>query len=600
MSPPFHYFLPSPPPAAAPAPSSSLTQALVDKYAPMVRRELSYPPTDAAGSCWQQQQQQQQHRQHSHPSIVLPPSQLPPAPIVGTVISRWPSPTVPPLSPATLALLTPGDGMSTTNLDELPTFFLGQVLEETEVRRQRAVGPSPSIQHKDDHDHAQVEREEALQNATNGNQHHQQQRNVSCNTTYSDVRVQPCPAPLLLESPFMPMAGGLADLDERNNQRQRRHSIDSEGEHHSIGGSGDGDGEEDWDLLDGMDFQLLYQHFEEKDNGDAEPGSSGGFSTETAAAAIADVAEKSQPQRVASAEDTTTHRNYSGDYTQNIDLQTLFQSFVEDLEALPPLDLTAIGNPAAAARVSPSQYYDNNEEAPMSPVVGRKRGLSNVSFDPDTPEKKNISRGLGQHRQQHHNHRGSMDRKTFSIASPQPQTGSARRRVHVQAIPAPAPSVPRFEIVAMLPAPVKKVRRSLKHKIDGNQDNATAGEEDTNEAPYAASPSPHVPTRCVFLFGKTITASDAGKLARIVLPRAAVEQFLPRCESKNGIDMTLWDVHGKAFNVVLKFWMNGRPIAKRMWLLEQCQQIITALALEPGTRLDFYKADDGRLVVKAT
>ena len=53
---------------------------------------------------------------------------------------------------------------------------------------------------------------------------------------------------------------------------------------------------------------------------------------------------------------------------------------------------------------------------------------------------------------------------------------------------------------------------------------------------------------------------------------------------------------GNSYACIYKFWMNGRPPCKRMWVLDQCHNVIHALNLTPGAQLDFYKSKDGRFV----
>jgi len=656
MPPPFPFFLASSPPAAPP--SSSLTQALVDQYAPMSRRQLSFQtPAAPVDSCWKEQQQRQ--RQH-HPPTLLPPPPVSAAPVSGGAITQWPSPTS--LSPATLAtLLGPGDGMSTSKLDELPSFFFGQVLDEADnhrggsdgethrIRCALATPPPLQQEHRED-----IEAEHHTRDAAN---HHRYQHNaVSCDTFYSesspeqiaadaaaaaaaaaasDVRVQVFPALLLPESPFIPISGNLADLEETRNQPHYLPRVSvGDDQIHGKTAADDESRDVDCDPLEGVDLEQLFQHFDGTDqmckgpDGSAGRVSSGDISTGATVKIEKEAALKGaekRGERVASAEDTTTIQQYGGECTQNIDLQSLFQSFVDDLEALPPLDLTAIGKPigdavnTAAFVVPPAHcsHYAHKEETPMSPVQqSKKRRFSEeeCSYNPHTPEKMNFTSGaLGlvqrrcnprqqqQQQQQQQsegrkNHR-APERKTYSTTAPPKLKFGTGSRLHImhQTFDAAASSVIRSEIVVMLPAPAKRCRvtKSQTKKKDD-------GDETDEEEEFSTSPSSYVPTRCVYLFGKTITASDAGRLARIVLPRAAVEQYLPRCDNKNGIPLTLWDVHGNTFSVILKYWMNGRPVAKRMWLLDQCQEVIAALGLEQGKLLDFYQADDRRLVVNAS
>lgn len=58
---------------------------------------------------------------------------------------------------------------------------------------------------------------------------------------------------------------------------------------------------------------------------------------------------------------------------------------------------------------------------------------------------------------------------------------------------------------------------------------------------------------------------------------------------------SVWANAGRRFQVVFKYWMNGRP-AKRMYLLDNCYELIAAHELRAGMSLDFYATEDGRHV----
>ncbi len=49
------------------------------------------------------------------------------------------------------------------------------------------------------------------------------------------------------------------------------------------------------------------------------------------------------------------------------------------------------------------------------------------------------------------------------------------------------------------------------------------------------------PAKCQWLFSKCLTASDTNKLSRMILPRQAVETFLPFVEDRIGLDLDVWD-----------------------------------------------------------
>lgn len=101
---------------------------------------------------------------------------------------------------------------------------------------------------------------------------------------------------------------------------------------------------------------------------------------------------------------------------------------------------------------------------------------------------------------------------------------------------------------------------------------------------------------CTYLFTKVLTMSDVGKLGRIILPRAAAEAHFPVCTDREGMYMNLYTVSGREYTCILKFWLNGRPNPKRMWLLDGCGDLVTDCSLCHGAALDFYASEDGRYV----
>ncbi len=64
------------------------------------------------------------------------------------------------------------------------------------------------------------------------------------------------------------------------------------------------------------------------------------------------------------------------------------------------------------------------------------------------------------------------------------------------------------------------------------------------------------PVRCQWLFSKQLTASDTNKLGRIILPRQAVEHFLPWVEERAGIDLNTWANSGTRWSFKLKCALN--------------------------------------------
>lgn len=118
--------------------------------------------------------------------------------------------------------------------------------------------------------------------------------------------------------------------------------------------------------------------------------------------------------------------------------------------------------------------------------------------------------------------------------------------------------------------------------------------------PFICSPSASTDScsavTCSYLFTKVLTMSDVGKLGRIILPRAAAEAHFPMCSDREGLPLNLYTVYGREYTCILKFWLNGRPNPKRMWLLDGCGDLINDWSLCYGAALDFYASDDGRYV----
>ncbi|CAK0780088.1 hypothetical protein CVIRNUC_004933 [Coccomyxa viridis] len=104
------------------------------------------------------------------------------------------------------------------------------------------------------------------------------------------------------------------------------------------------------------------------------------------------------------------------------------------------------------------------------------------------------------------------------------------------------------------------------------------------------------PARCQWLFSKCLTASDTNKLARIILPRQAVDAFLPHVEDRAGLDLDAWDTAGARWTFKLKFWMNGSN-PKRMYVLENVRDFVSLHSLQAGSTLSFFYAPDNRLVI---
>ncbi|KAM7257597.1 hypothetical protein ACFE04_013338 [Oxalis oulophora] len=93
------------------------------------------------------------------------------------------------------------------------------------------------------------------------------------------------------------------------------------------------------------------------------------------------------------------------------------------------------------------------------------------------------------------------------------------------------------------------------------------------------------------LFEKVLSASDVGKIGRIVLPRACAEAYLPPIDEPDGIPLLIQDVQGNDYNFRLRFWPNNRT---RMYVVEGAMHFVQALQLEAGDTIIFSRTDPGR------
>eukprot|EP00850_Spirogloea_muscicola_P018406 SM000168S02605 [mRNA] locus=s168:159750:166645:- [translate_table: standard] len=111
------------------------------------------------------------------------------------------------------------------------------------------------------------------------------------------------------------------------------------------------------------------------------------------------------------------------------------------------------------------------------------------------------------------------------------------------------------------------------------------------------------PAVLVFLFEKVLSASDAGRVGRLVLPKAAAEMVFPDINSPEGVTYPMHDVTGREWSFHFRYWPNNHS---RMYVLEgvtpfiQCQKPqardkVTFSRLEPGGQmvLGFKRLADG-------
>ncbi|XP_074568531.1 B3 domain-containing protein Os07g0679700-like [Curcuma longa] len=97
------------------------------------------------------------------------------------------------------------------------------------------------------------------------------------------------------------------------------------------------------------------------------------------------------------------------------------------------------------------------------------------------------------------------------------------------------------------------------------------------------------------LFEKVLSASDAGRIGRLVLPKACAEAYFPPISQPEGVPLTIQDTKGKEWNFQFRFWPNNNS---RMYVLEGVTPCIQSLQLQAGDTVTFSRIDpQGKLVM---
>ncbi|VFQ80109.1 unnamed protein product [Cuscuta campestris] len=92
------------------------------------------------------------------------------------------------------------------------------------------------------------------------------------------------------------------------------------------------------------------------------------------------------------------------------------------------------------------------------------------------------------------------------------------------------------------------------------------------------------------LFEKVLSASDAGRIGRLVIPKACAEAYFPYIEQSEGMPITMQDVKGKEWTFQFRFWPNNNS---RMYVLEGVTPCIQNMQLEAGDTVTFSRIDPG-------
>ncbi|XP_018681987.2 B3 domain-containing protein Os07g0679700 isoform X1 [Musa acuminata AAA Group] len=97
------------------------------------------------------------------------------------------------------------------------------------------------------------------------------------------------------------------------------------------------------------------------------------------------------------------------------------------------------------------------------------------------------------------------------------------------------------------------------------------------------------------LFEKVLSASDAGRIGRLVLPKACAEAYFPHISQPEGVPLTIQDTKGKEWHFQFRFWPNNNS---RMYVLEGVTPCIQSLQLQAGDTVTFSRIDPaGKLVM---
>ncbi|RDY07748.1 B3 domain-containing transcription repressor VAL1, partial [Mucuna pruriens] len=92
------------------------------------------------------------------------------------------------------------------------------------------------------------------------------------------------------------------------------------------------------------------------------------------------------------------------------------------------------------------------------------------------------------------------------------------------------------------------------------------------------------------LFEKVLSASDAGRIGRLVLPKSCAEAYFPPISQSEGLPLQIRDVKGNEWIFQFRFWPNNNS---RMYVLEGVTPCIQALQLNAGDTVIFSRIDPG-------
>ncbi|XP_078436033.1 B3 domain-containing protein Os07g0679700-like [Wolffia australiana] len=97
------------------------------------------------------------------------------------------------------------------------------------------------------------------------------------------------------------------------------------------------------------------------------------------------------------------------------------------------------------------------------------------------------------------------------------------------------------------------------------------------------------------LFDKVLSASDAGRIGRLVLPKACAEAYLPPISQPEGLPLRIQDAKGRDWVFQFRFWPNNNS---RMYVLEGVTSCIQSMQLQAGDTVTFSRIEpEGKLLM---
>ncbi|XP_031393777.1 B3 domain-containing protein Os07g0563300 isoform X2 [Punica granatum] len=97
------------------------------------------------------------------------------------------------------------------------------------------------------------------------------------------------------------------------------------------------------------------------------------------------------------------------------------------------------------------------------------------------------------------------------------------------------------------------------------------------------------------LFEKMLSASDAGKVGRLVLPKKCAEAYFPPISQPEGLPLKVQDAKGSEWTFQFRFWPNNNS---RMYVLEGVTPCIQSMQLQAGDIVTFSRLEpEGKLIM---